>query len=63
MPGDLGLSVPMRPVSCDGGYVVFYHSAISSGTYAQEIQTNLDAHPGSGYLLTFGSCRSLARRT
>jgi serine/threonine-protein kinase len=58
-PGDLGLPSPLRPVGCTGQYIVVYHSSTDPTVYAQDIQTNLQSHPGSKYLLTLESCSSL----
>lgn len=60
-PGDLGLTSPLRPVGCTGQYIVVYHSSTDPSAYAQDIQTNLQSHPGSKYLLTLSSCSSLNR--
>lgn len=60
-PGDLGLTSPLRPVNCTGQYIVVYHSSTDPTVYAQDIQTNLQSHPGSKYLLTLSSCSSLNR--
>lgn len=59
--GDLGLTTPLRPVGCTGQYIVVYHSSTDPSVYAQDIQTNLQSHPGSKYLLTLDSCSSLNR--
>ncbi|MFF1880172.1 hypothetical protein ACFVVC_01720 [Pseudarthrobacter sp. NPDC058196] len=61
LPGDLGLTSPLRPVGCTGQYIVVYHSSTDPSVYAQDIQTNLQSHPGSKYLLTLSSCSSLNR--
>jgi serine/threonine-protein kinase len=46
-------------VGCTGQYIVVYHSSTDPTVYAQDIQTNLQSHPGSKYLLTLESCSSL----
>jgi uncharacterized membrane protein YhaH (DUF805 family) len=60
-PGDLGLTSPLRPVACTGQYIVVYHSSTEPSVYAQDVQTNLQSHPGSKYLLTLTSCTALNR--
>ncbi len=56
---DLGLAIPVDIVPCDGQYLTFYASAINPANYASEIQAALNAHPGSRYLATEGSCSAL----
>jgi len=58
-PGDLGITSPLRPVTCTGKFLVLYHSSVVPATYAQDVQANLASHPGSKYLLTLSSCSSL----
>ncbi|PTT60823.1 DUF805 domain-containing protein [Arthrobacter sp. HMWF013] len=59
LPGDLGLTSPLRPVGCTGQFILVYHSSTDPSAYARDVQTNLESHPGSKYLLTLGSCSSL----
>lgn len=59
--GDLGLTSPLRPVGCTGQFIVVYHSSVIPSAYAQDVQTNLESHPGSKYLVTLGSCAALNR--
>jgi hypothetical protein len=56
---DLGLAVPVNVVPCHGQYLTFYASAITPASYGAEIQTALNAYPGSSYLVTEGSCSAL----
>lgn len=58
-PLDLGLAIPVDIVPCDGQYRTFYFSSIDPASYAKEIQSYLNAYPGSRYLVTEGSCNAL----
>lgn len=58
-PLDLGLAIPVDIVPCNGQYLTFYFSTINPASYATDIQTYLDAYPGSRYLVTEGSCNAL----
>jgi len=49
---DLGLSTNVSAPSCFGQYVTVLGSSIDPDLYATEIQTLLDAFPGSDYLRT-----------
>ena len=61
--GDLSLTVPMTRPACDGTGIVVLFSAVTPGSYAQEVQAALDANPGSSYLRTDQSCSSLNQAT
>ncbi|GAA2820743.1 serine/threonine-protein kinase [Saccharopolyspora taberi] len=49
LPGDLGLSVPISKPACDGGYIVMVGSAVTPGSYTQQVQQHLEKHPGTSY--------------
>ncbi|MCV2491332.1 serine/threonine protein kinase [Geodermatophilus sp. YIM 151500] len=57
--GDLGLATPISDPACDGGWVLVVGSAVTPGTYEEEVAALLEAHPGADYLLTEGGCASL----
>ncbi|HWL45441.1 MAG TPA: hypothetical protein VNQ73_21050 [Ilumatobacter sp.] len=62
VPGDLG--VPNRPMQrpvCSGGYITVLGSNVASRTSAAGIAQLLEQYPGSEYLRTDQSCRSLDR--
>ena len=61
--GDLGLSIPVSSVGCDGTVIVIFGSAVSPSTYSSDVQALLDAHPGSSYLRTDQACTSLVQAT
>jgi serine/threonine protein kinase, bacterial len=56
---DLGLTTPMSYPYCNGQGVVILGSVTTPGLYAAGVQRLLDAYPGSFYLRTDQSCRSL----
>lgn len=58
-PLDLGLAIPVDIIPCDGQYRTFYFSSIDPASNAKEIQSHLNAYPGSRYLVTEGSCSAL----
>ncbi|WP_420124134.1 protein kinase domain-containing protein [Nakamurella sp.] len=60
--GDLGLTVAIANVPCNGSYLSLIHSATDPATYREEIGTMLAAHPGSSYLRTDASCGALVRQ-
>jgi hypothetical protein len=62
LDGDLGVSVRMTDVSCDGDYGVFVAAAVQPNSYADEVQRYLDQFPGAGYMLTEQNCSSLRHR-
>lgn len=62
VPGDLG--VPGRPMHrpvCTGAYITVLGSNVASRTSAAGIAQLLEQYPGSEYLRTDQSCRSLDR--
>lgn len=63
VPGDLGLSIPMRQPLCDGTYVVFIGASVNPDMYAAEISDYLARYPASNYLRTDVSCSSLRQQT
>ena len=63
LTGDLGLTVPMSRPACDGTGIVVLFSAVSPGSYEQEVQAALNANPGASYLRTDQSCSSLNQAT
>lgn len=60
--GDLGLSVPLTTVPCDGRYAVFVGAAIDPARYRTDMATILARHPGASYLLSEQNCSSLRQR-
>ena len=60
--GDLGLSTAMSRPSCDGRGIVVLYSAVTPGSYAQEISSALTQYPGASYLGTDSACPSLRAR-
>ena len=62
VPGDLGVTGrPMQRPVCTGGYITVLGSNVASRTSAAGIQQLLERYPGSEYLRTDQSCRSLDR--
>ncbi len=62
VPGDLGVSGrPMQRPVCSGGYITVLGSNVASRTSAAGIAQLLEQYPGSEYLRTDQSCRSLDR--
>ncbi|MCJ0901081.1 hypothetical protein MTX38_28730 [Rhodococcus sp. ARC_M13] len=61
--GDLGLSTPITPPTCDGLGIVVVYSATKPGNYATEVGNALAAHPGAKYLRTDHSCPSLRQES
>ncbi|TCW19868.1 hypothetical protein EDD19_1373 [Dietzia cinnamea] len=60
--GDLGLDTPMSRPACDGRGIVVLYSAVTPGSYAQEIASALARFPGASYLRTDMACPSLRPR-
>lgn len=62
VPGDLGVTGrPMQRPVCTGAYITVLGSNVASRTNAAGIQQLLEQYPGSEYLRTDQSCRSLDR--
>lgn len=59
--GDLGLSVPVSNVSCDGKYAVFVGAAVTPGAYESDVERLLKSNPGAKYLRTDRACSSLVQ--
>jgi hypothetical protein len=59
--GDLRLSQPIANRDCDKSMIVVLFSSITPGAYKAEIAQKLQQFPGSKYLRTDRSCRSLVQ--
>jgi len=59
--GDLGVSVPISSVPCDGEYVVLVGSAVTPGRYGADVERFLQKYPGAQYLRTDRACTSLVQ--
>ena len=60
---DLGLSRAIDTLPCNGEYATFYFSAKYPASYTSDITNALNAHPGSHYLVTEGSCTALTQES
>ncbi|MDX2357330.1 serine/threonine protein kinase [Dietzia sp. PP-33] len=60
--GDLGLGIPMSRPACDGRGIVVLYSAVTPGSYSQEISSALAQNPDASYLRTDMACPSLRPR-
>jgi pimeloyl-ACP methyl ester carboxylesterase len=61
--GDLGLTQPIRNLSCDGRFIAILASATTPNAYKQDVNNSLIAHRGAEYLRTKSSCGSLTQQS